>query len=183
MAFSYRNPSLRSLAISSVEAEDGQSTIAINLAITAAEQGKRVLFVDTNRNNSKIGEWLNLTEKKGLDYLLTNDVALESVIQEDPNHKNLYLITNESQDTTPLKRLWSPKMEYLISEFQKNFDLVIYDLPHFHDTTDVYFISACTDGMLMVIGVKKTSQSSTKKALAKADDLQFPILGAIANFV
>ena len=183
LCFYYRNPSLRSLAISSVEAEDGQSTIAINLAITAAEQGKRVLFVDTNRNNSKIGEWLTLTEKKGLDYLLTHDVALESVIQEDPNHKNLYLITNGSEDTTPLKRLWSPKMEYLISEFQKNFDLVIYDLPHFHDTTDVYFISACTDGMLMVIGVKKTSQSSTKKALAKADDLQFPILGAIANFV
>ena len=183
LCFYYRNPSLRSVAISSVEAEDGQSTIAVNLAITAAEQGKRVLFVDTNRNNSKIGEWLNLTEKKGLDYLLTHDVALESVIQEDPNHKNLYLITNESEDTTPLKRLWSPKMEYLISEFQEKFDLVIYDLPHFHQTTDVYFISACTDGMILVIGVNKTSQSATKEALAKADDLQFPILGAIANFV
>ena len=183
LCFYYRNPSLRSLAVSSVEAEDGQSTIAINLAITAAEQGKRVLFVDTNRNNSKIGEWLNLTEKKGLDYLLTHDVALESVIQEDPNHKNLYLITNGSEDTTPLKRLWSPKMEYLISEFQEKFDLVIYDLPHFHQTTDVYFISACTDGMILVIGVNKTSQSLAKEAVAKATDLQFPILGAIANFV
>ncbi len=183
LCFYYRNPSLRSLAISSVEAEDGQSTIAVNLAITAAEQGKRVLFVDTNKNNSKIGEWLNLTGKKGLNYLLTHDVSLESVIQEDPNHKNLYFITNGEEDTTSPKRLWSPKMEYLISEFQENFDLVIYDLPHFHQTTDVYFISACTDGMIMVIGVNKTSQSSTKEALAKADDLQFPILGAIANFV
>jgi capsular exopolysaccharide synthesis family protein len=183
LCFYYRNPSLRSLAISSVQAEDGQSTIAINLAITAAEQGKRVLFVDTNKNNSKICEWLNLTEKKGLNYLLTHDVALESVIQEDPNHKNLSLITNGAEDTIPLKRLWSPKMEYLISEFQKNFDMVIYDLPHFHDTTDVYFISACTDGMILVIGVNKTSQSATKAAVAKADDLQFPILGAIANFV
>ena len=183
LCFYYRNPSLRSVAISSVEAEDGQSTIAVNLAITAAEQGKRVLFVDTNRNNSKIGEWLNLTEKKGLDYLLTHDVSLESVIQEDPNHKNLYFITNGEEYTTPPKRLWSPKMEYLISEFQEKFDLVIYDLPHFHQTTDVYFISACTDGMILVIGVNKTSQSATKEALAKADDLQFPILGAIANFV
>ena len=183
LCFYYRNPSLRSVAISSVEAEDGQSTIAVNLAITAAEQGKRVLFVDTNRNNSKIGEWLNLTEKKGLDYLLTHDVSLESVIQEDPNHKNLYFITNGEEYTTPPKRLWSHKMEYLISEFQEKFDLVIYDLPHFHQTTDVYFISACTDGMILVIGVNKTSQSATKEALAKADDLQFPILGAIANFV
>ena len=183
LCFYYRNPSLRSVAISSVEAEDGQSTIAVNLAITAAEQGKRVLFVDTNRNNSKIGEWLNLTEKKGLDYLLTHDVSLESVIQEDPNHKNLYFITNGEEYTTPPKRLWSPKMEYLISEFQEKFDLVIYDLPHFHQTTDVYFISACTDGMILVIGVNKTSQSLAKEAVAKATDLQFPILGAIANFV
>jgi Mrp family chromosome partitioning ATPase len=37
--------------------------------------------------------------------------------------------------------------------------------------------------MLLVIGVNKTSQSSAKEALAKAEDLQFPILGAIANFV
>ena len=183
LCFYYRNPSLRSLAISSVQAEDGQSTIAVNLAITAAEQGKRVLLVDTNRNNSKISEWLNLTEQKGLNYLLTHDVPLESVIQEDPNHKNLYLITNGAEDTNPPKRLWSPKMEYLISEFQDNFDLVIYDLPHFHQTTDVYFLSACTDGMLLVVGVNKTSQSSAKEALAKAEDLQFPILGAIANFV
>ena len=183
LCFYYRNPSLRSLAISSVQAEDGQSTIAVNLAITAAEQGKRVLLVDTNRNNSKISEWLNLTEQKGLNYLLTHDVPLESVIQEDPNHKNLYLITNGAEDTNPPKRLWSPKMEYLISEFQDNFYLVIYDLPHFHQTTDVYFLSACTDGMLLVVGVNKTSQSSAKEALAKAEDLQFPILGAIANFV
>ena len=183
LCFYYRNPSLRSLAISSVQAEDGQSTIAVNLAITAAEQGKRVLLVDTNRNNSKISEWLNLTEQKGLNYLLTHDVPLESVIQEDPNHKNLYLITNGAEYTNPPKRLWSPKMEYLISEFQDNFDLVIYDLPHFHQTTDVYFLSACTDGMLLVVGVNKTSQSSAKEALAKAEDLQFPILGAIANFV
>jgi Mrp family chromosome partitioning ATPase len=74
-------------------------------------------------------------------------------------------------------------MEYLMSELQEKFDLVIYDLPHFHDTTDVYFMSACTDGMLLVIGINKTSQSLAKEAVGKATDLQFPILGAIANFV
>jgi Mrp family chromosome partitioning ATPase len=44
-------------------------------------------------------------------------------------------------------------------------------------------MSACTDGMILVLGVNKTSQSIAKEALAKAHDLQFPILGAIANFV
>jgi polysaccharide biosynthesis transport protein len=105
------------------------------------------------------------------------------VIQEDPNHKNLYFIGGGTEDAIKPKRLWSPKMEYLISEFQENFDLVIYDLPHFLQTTDVYFISACTDGMLFVIAINQTSQSLAKEALAKANDLQFPILGAIANFV
>ncbi len=187
LLFYYRNPPLRALAISSVQPGDGQSAIALNLAITAAEQGKRVLLVDTNGHKSNISNWLNLKSQKGLNYFLTHSVDveldLESIIQEDPNHQNLYVITSGAEDIIAPKHLWSPKMEYLMSEFQEKFDLVIYDLPHFYETTDVYFMSACTDGMLLVVGVNKTSQSLAKEAMKKANDLRLPVLGVIANFV
>ena len=70
-----------------------------------------------------------------------------------------------------------------MSEFQERFDLVIYDLPHFNQTTDVYFMNSCTEEMSLVIGVNKTKQSSAKNVLKKASDFGLPILGAIANFV
>ena len=44
--FSLMDTSLRSLAITSASNNVGKSTVAINLAITIAQQGKRVLLAD-----------------------------------------------------------------------------------------------------------------------------------------
>ena len=182
LSFYYRTPPLRAITISSIEPGDGQSLVALNLAIAATKKGKRVLLVDASGKKSTLCHRLNLTGQKGFNYLLTHNVDLESVIQEVPQNSNLYVVASSTEDRISSQHLWS-KMEYIMSEFQERFDLVIYDLPHFNETTDVYFMTACTDGMLLVVGVNKTKQSSAKKVLKKASDLRLPLLGAIANFV
>jgi Mrp family chromosome partitioning ATPase len=63
----------------------------------------------------------------------------------------------------------------------QDYDLVIYDLPHFFDSTDLSFISTQTDGLLLVVGILKTSESTVKKAIAEIERLKLPFLGAIAN--
>ena len=182
LSFYYRTPPLRAITISSVEAGDGQSLIALNLAIAATKKGKRVLLVDASGKKSTLCHRLNLTGQKGFNYLLTHNIDLESVIQQVPQNSNLYVVASSTEDRISSQHLWS-RMEYIMSELQERFDLVIYDLPHFNETTDVYFMTSCTDGMLLVVGVNKTKQSAAKKVLKKATDLRLPLLGAIANFV
>ncbi|PZV25734.1 MAG: lipopolysaccharide biosynthesis protein [Snowella sp.] len=182
LSFYYRTPPLRAITISSIEPGDGQSLIALNLAIAATKKGKRVLLVDASGKKSTLCHRLNLTGQKGFNYLLTHNVDLESVIQEVPQNSNLYVVASPTEDRISSQHLWS-RMEYIMSELQERFDLVIYDLPHFNETTDVYFMTSCTDGMLLVVGVNKTKHSSAKKVLKKANDLRLPLLGAIANFV
>jgi succinoglycan biosynthesis transport protein ExoP len=182
LSFYYRTPPLRAITISSIEPGDGQSFIALNLAIAATKKGKRVLLVDASGKKTTLCHRLNLTGQKGFNYLLTHNVDLESVIQEVPQNSNLYVVASPTEDRISSQHLWS-RMEYIMSELQERFDLVIYDLPHFNETTDVYFMTSCTDGMLLVVGVDKTKQSSAKKVLKKANDLRLPLLGAIANFV
>jgi Mrp family chromosome partitioning ATPase len=182
LSFYYRTPPLRAITISSIEPGDGQSLIALNLAIAATKKGKRVLLVDASEKKSTLCHRLNLTGEKGFNYLLTHNVDLESVIQEVPQNSNLYVVASSTEDRISSQHLWS-RMEYIMSELQERFDLVIYDLPHFNETTDVYFMTSCTDGMLLVVGVNKTKQSAAKKVLKKATDLRLPLLGAIANFV
>jgi Mrp family chromosome partitioning ATPase len=182
LSFYYRTPPLRAITISSIEPGDGQSLIALNLAIAATKKGKRVLLVDASGKKSTLCHRLNLTGQKGFNYLLTHNIDLESVIQQVPQNSNLYVVASTTEDRLSSQHLWS-RMEYIMSELQERFDLVIYDLPHFNETTDVYFMTSCTDGMLLVVGVNKTKQSSAKKVLKKASDLRLPLLGAIANFV
>lgn len=182
LSFYYRTPPLRAITISSVEPGDGQSLIALNLAIAATKKGKKVLLVDASGKKSTLCHRLNLTGQKGFNYLLTHNIDLESVIQQVPQNSNLYVVASSTEDRLSSQHLWS-RMEYVMSELQERFDLVIYDLPHFNETTDVYFMTSCTDGMLLVVGVNKTKQSSAKKVLKKASDLRLPLLGTIANFV
>lgn len=180
LSFFYRQPALRSLVISAIQVGDGQSTIALNLAIAASQQSKKVLLVDANWQNSPIYPWLNLQNEKGLSNLLQQEISLESVLQVSPDYPNLSLLSSGPKLST--KHLWSNHFQYCMSEFQANYDLVIYDLPPFLDNTDIYFISTYTDGLIFTIGVKKTPQTLAKEAVKKAQELRLPILGAFANF-
>ncbi|MEY2984965.1 MAG: hypothetical protein RLZZ568_1582 [Cyanobacteriota bacterium] len=181
LSFNYRNPPLQSVAFSSVDRGDGQSTMLLNLAIAAVAQGRNVLVVDGQAEHPCLHDWLHLNNQRGLSDYLSQDIALETVIQTAPDYPNLALISYGSQ--TEMTHLWLPKMRRLMTELQARYDLVLYDLNHFMDNTDVYNIAAETDGMVLVIAKEKTPKSQAIQAAQKASDLRLPVLGIIANFV
>lgn len=181
LSFYYRNPALRSMVFSSVERGDGQSTLLLNMAIAASEQGRKVLLVDGNEEHPCLHRWLKLNNKVGLSDYLAQDIPLEKVIQTAPDRPNIDLISYGSQ--TELKHLWLPKMRRLMPELHAQYDLVLYDLSHFMDGTDVYNISAETDGIIFVVAKKQTPKSRAVQAAKKSKDLRLPVLGVITNFM
>ncbi len=176
-----QNPPLRSVVITSVEAKDGQSTVALNLAISAASAGKRVLLVDANWHEPQLHQWLNVSNHKGLSHLIADAVAPEAIVQPVPGVENLSVLTAGTLFPTAPRRLWSPRMQNIMTQLQEQYDLVIYDPPHFLNNPDVKFIAAHVDGILLVISVKKTATSSAKKAIAQMQSLNLPLLGVVAN--
>ncbi|PSF39431.1 lipopolysaccharide biosynthesis protein [Aphanothece hegewaldii CCALA 016] len=173
------NNVLRSIAMTSVEAGDGQSTVAMYLANAAAATGSRVLLVDANWHNSQLHHYFNLSNNKGLNHILNYSLNSAEVIQSVQDNPNLFVLT--SGLTESKKRLWSPKMKELMGQLEQEYDLVIYDLPHFFDSTDIRFISTQTNGLLLVVGVFQTSQSLVKKAMNEINRLKLPFLGVVAN--
>ena len=51
----------------------------------------------------------------------------------------------------------------------------------FFDSPDVSFLTARTDGIVMVVGVKKTRQSLVKDAMKQINAFRLPTLGIVAN--
>ena len=68
-----------------------------------------------------------------------------------------------------------------MGKLEQEYDLVIGDLTHFFDSTDISFITAQTDGLLLVVGVFKTAQALVKKAMNEINRLKLPFIGAVAN--
>jgi capsular exopolysaccharide synthesis family protein len=143
--------------------------------------GKRVLIVDANFRNPQLHDWLNLSNYVGLYHLLCEQIPMEKGIQSVPNSENLFVLTAGISQPDPSIRIWSSQMQHLMEELHSTFDLVIYDAPKFLDSTDSSFIAAHTDGILMVVGVTKTSQSLVRQAVDRINTFHLNNLGIVAN--
>ena len=172
---------IRSLAIGAATAGEGKSTIALQLAQTAAAIGQRVLLVDGDMRSPKIHEKLELPNLRGLSDAIATDISLNEVIQKSPTDDNLFVLTAGSVPSDPIKLLSSKKMHSLMEQFQDFFDLTIYDSPPLVGLADASLLAAQTDGLVMVVGIDKTDRNMVLKALDGLKISGSPILGIVAN--
>jgi capsular exopolysaccharide synthesis family protein len=177
------DPPVRSLAVCSASRGDGKTTIALHLAQTAAAMGQRVLLVDANLRQPQLHTHLDLPNQKGLSDLLSKKLDPNDFIQRSQVADNLFVLTSGHPQANSTKLLGSAQMQYLMEEFQATFDLVIYDTSHLVGFMDANFLAAHTDGVLMVVGVGKTSRSLVMQVLNQLNTFRLPTLGVVANHV
>ena len=67
--FSMPQDNLRSLVITSTQMSEGKSTISSNLAVTYAQAGKRVIFVDADMRKPTVHHTFGLKNSTGLSNL------------------------------------------------------------------------------------------------------------------
>jgi len=181
--FLYSAPPVRSLAVCSAAPGDGKSTVALHLAQSAASMGQRVLLVDANFRLPQLHNKLGLPNHKGLSDLLAKKLTPNEIIQRSPLAENLFVLTSGQPLPNSTKLLGSAQMQYLMEEFQATFDLVIYDTSHLLDRMDANFLAAHTDGLLMVVGVRKTNRSVVMQVINQLNTFRLPTLGVVANHV
>jgi len=172
---------IRSLVISSALPGDGKSTVALNLAQIAAVMGKRVLLVDSDLRRPQIHNRTNLSNQQGLTNLISTDIPVDQVIQQLPAMTNLSVITSGPIPPDPARLLSSGKMKRLMAEFQKNFDLVIYDVPPIVGLVDVRLIAPHTDGIVMIVRIDKTDKLGVIQAQDSLKISSTNVLGIAIN--
>lgn len=172
---------IRSLVIGAATAGEGKSTVALQLAKTAATIGQRVLLVDADLRNPKIHKKVGLPNLRGLTDAISTDLSLNDAIQRSPDDDNLFILTSGPLPQDPIKLLSSKKMYSLMEQFQDFFDLVIYDTPPLVGLSDASIIAAQTDGLALVVKLDKTDRSVVTKPLDRLKISGALVLGIIAN--
>ncbi len=173
--------SMRSLVITSAVKGDGKSTIAFNLAKTAASVGLRVLVVDADLRLPQLHLLLGLPNVRGLTDVIATDLSLNDAIQKSPEENNLFVLTAGHNSHDPIKLLSSKKMLYLMEQFQTFFDLVIYDTPPLVGLADAHILAAQTDGTLLVVKIDRTDRSLVTQALEGLKISGASVLGTVVN--
>lgn len=172
---------IRSLTISSPEAGDGKTTIAVNLALAAAAMGQRVLLVDADLRHPQVHRQMGLPNQLGLSEIMTTNVNVRTALQQSPMRDNLMVLTAGETSVDPTETLTSGKMQLLMERFQMVFDLVIYDTPPLVGLADGSLVASRTDGLALVVRLGKTKRPALTQALEELKISSTTVLGLVAN--
>lgn len=181
--FSMVDTDLKTLSITSAGPGAGKSTISANLAVSFANEGKKVLIVDTDMRKPTVHKTFRLPNHDGLTTLLTDKSAVLSSIIHRLETENLFVLTSGAIPPNPAELLGSNRMMQLKAELEDIFDLVIFDLPPVIAVTDAQIMASKTDGTIFVINKGGADKEMVLKAKELLDKVQANVLGAVFNRV
>ena len=144
----------RTLAITSPTQEAGKTVVAINLAMSIAQQtNKTAMLVDFDFRRPKIGAYLGIPMEKSLNDLLDGTAELPEVLV-NPDMPRLVVLATNNPVKKSSETLSSKKIADLIKDLRERYEsrIVIFDLPPVLVTDDAIALLPQIDCVLMVVG-------------------------------
>lgn len=172
---------IKTIVITSCTENEGKSTIALHLAASFAELGKKVLLIDTDMRKSVMAvRDSNAEEVLGLSEYLTRQASLEDCIVQT-QLKPLHILFAGKFPPNPVELLNTKYFKELIAQMREQYDYIIIDTPPLGVVIDAAVVAALCDGAIIVISDRKIQQTVAKDVVEKIKLSGCRVLGAITN--
>jgi succinoglycan biosynthesis transport protein ExoP len=170
----------KSIVISSSIPGEGKSTIAINLAVSLADAGARVILVDADLRRPSIAEYLGIEGAVGLTTVLIGRAEVEDVVQR-LGRTSLDLLPAGQIPPNPSELLGSTAMADLLEELSTSYDMVLLDSPPLLPVTDAVVLSNLAGGALVVVGVDRIHRPQLQQSLESLETAGAHLFGVVMN--
>lgn len=171
----------QTLHITSPNPGDGKSTVAVFLAASLANTGKKVLLIDGDLRKPSIHKKLRLQNKLGLSsYLHDKQMkAHKSPLQDS----SLFFMTVTAGPAVndPVDTLDSAGFASLIANSRRVFDHIIIDSPPILGIADAMVIAQQADSTLLVVANNHTRKADAQLAIERLESGTGKIAGLICN--
>jgi capsular exopolysaccharide synthesis family protein len=173
------------ILVTSARPEEGKTCVSVNLAVTLAQMGKRVVLIDTDLRRPRLHRIFQREIGPGLSSFLTGNADLPSVIQSAFPDKvpNLDLVLSGPVPPNPVELIDSREMMSCLDELCRSYDFVVADGPPSLGFADVPLLSRQMGGILLVVKCGVTPRKTVKQAAAYLTRLGARVLGVTLNQV
>jgi succinoglycan biosynthesis transport protein ExoP len=179
--------------------QEGKTLNTVNLALSVAQAGNKVLLVDADLRKPLIHKVFGLSREPGItDYVLGNyqwqevtntisdimlgDFGIDDILKT-PGMDNINLVTAGTKPPNPSEILSSSRFKEFLAEANKVYDFVFVDSPPLLPVADAAEIAPLMDGVFMVYTVGKIGRGVLKRAKSNLDNVDARVLGVILNNV
>jgi succinoglycan biosynthesis transport protein ExoP len=178
--FSQKDPKLNTVTIVSAGAGEGKSTTIFNLATIFAQQGQRVLVVDSDLRRPSVHKLFKVSNAIGLTNYLMKQHTLEEVIQTS-TLPTLDFLPSGKLPSSSMGILNSTQMKTLMQELRRRYDWVFFDSPPIMGVSDASILASEVDMVLQVIQYRRYPQPMTIRAKQMIEKVGGNLLGIVLN--
>jgi capsular exopolysaccharide synthesis family protein len=171
----------QAVLLTSTHPFEGKTSTAFNLAISLAQIGKRVLFIDADMRQHSHKRVVSTNGHPGLSSVLTGAGPFEESLLQMPDPPGFWVLPTGPQAPNPSDLLASQAMRDLLAALRGRFDHIVVDTPPILMVTDATILSSIVDGVVLVAESRVTSKASLARAHRILGDTGANVLGCVLN--
>jgi len=171
---------LHSLLVTSASPAEGKSTVAANLALAHARQGRKTLLIDADLRRPSLHKRFQIPAAGGLASVLLDGADWRTAITSAEGVPELSILPAGA----PSRRatdLIGKGLVPLLDEAVQTYDLVIVDAPPTLGFAEPLEIATIVDGVIVVARAGETERKAVSSVLVSLQRLRANIVGVVLN--
>ncbi len=192
------------IQVVSTGSREGKTVTGVNIALTLAQAGARVLLIDADLRRPRVHSIFRLTRSPGLvDYLVGHSpleqcirpIAVDEIMaslhgvpstptgngHSDVLKGSISVLPAGTRAPNPAELLGSRRMSATLAAFREDYDFIIVDSPPVLPVADSVVLGTMVDASVLVIRGEVTPKNMVRQALLRLERGNAKVIGTVLN--
>lgn len=183
LMFSLPGNESKVIGVTSALKNDGKSINAINMAISFAQLGRKVVLVEADLRMPTVSRKLGCKAVPGLTDVLVGQCCLIDVTQSSQEYRMLSVIPAGNIPPDPTWLLQSNQMKVVLKALRSAYDYIFIDLPPVTRVADAVILAPLLDGYVLVVRDGVTEYRAVVDSLDQLRIAKARVVGFVYNDV
>ncbi len=166
------------IVVTSSSPNEGKTTTTINLAITFAQMGAKVILIDGDLRKARVHKYMGLERTDGLSNVLCGFIDLEKAIKRSVR-ENLDCLTAGAIPPNPAELLETEEFGSLLQTLQESYDYIFVDTPPVTVVTDAIITTKHSTGAVVIVRENYTNYDFLDETMENLRLANAKVLGVI----
>lgn len=159
----------------------GKTFVTVNVAVSLAIRGRKVLVVDGDMRRATASRLLHSPSIGISDWLSGRETDMDRILFRTDIHENLWLMPVGTIPPNPTELLQDGRLKELFDALKDSFDYIFIDCPPINIVADTQIISKVADRTVFIVRAGLLERSMLPELEADFRDGRYPGLCMVLN--